>query len=367
MATTKKKLLQDRLEFAPTVKAVVKIIRNPDAKLPLVIAVNGTWGKGKSSLMSLIKDELRDEEANHLPVFTSWYNAWHLDGEQNLLTSFMRNIINAYERHYWFVFRFKLLWIRLLRLPWYRKLGVFMVLGTLVPAFFAFLFHFISPLQTWLAWLKNIFDELGIVYFHNFWLYFITLTNSADPKDPAGKILITLGLVVSVLISIIFVRRELMPSGLGALFELLPIDQANVNAEKQPLNFRDQFKLDFWDIVEVGEPNQRLVVFIDDIDRVSGAAIYDLLRAMNIISDNASRPEDKDGLKSNLVFIIGMASNEVARNLGSYLNSIAKDDMDDKTRGMLFIEKIVDLMIAVPSADISNLFLHPEAKTSQNQ
>src|SRR5262249_48764388 len=54
---------------------------------PLTIAITGEWGTGKSSLMSLLHEEL----AGHgfRPV---WFNAWHHQHGEQLLASLYANI-----------------------------------------------------------------------------------------------------------------------------------------------------------------------------------------------------------------------------------------------------------------------------------
>ena len=54
---------------------------------PLTIAVTGEWGSGKSSLMNLLRVDLR--RYGFRPV---WFNAWHHQKEENLLASLLEMV-----------------------------------------------------------------------------------------------------------------------------------------------------------------------------------------------------------------------------------------------------------------------------------
>ena len=38
---------------------IARFVRHPDASVPMTIAITGEWGSGKSSLMNLLKAEVR--------------------------------------------------------------------------------------------------------------------------------------------------------------------------------------------------------------------------------------------------------------------------------------------------------------------
>ena len=79
---------QDRLDFEPVAKALAKFLQNQNTTAPLVLAVTGRWGTGKSSLMNLLRSELR----SGFGVRSVWFNAWHHQNEENLLAALLENI-----------------------------------------------------------------------------------------------------------------------------------------------------------------------------------------------------------------------------------------------------------------------------------
>lgn len=60
---------------------------------PITISIQGTWGSGKTSFMTLVKDRLP-----HDKVSVIWYNTWQFsqfDREKNLATSLMTVLMNS--------------------------------------------------------------------------------------------------------------------------------------------------------------------------------------------------------------------------------------------------------------------------------
>ncbi|QWF71805.1 hypothetical protein KEF85_04855 [Methylomonas paludis] len=77
----------DRMAFMPIAAALCKVITFADSKPPLTVGVTADWGRGKSSLMAMLKQQLKLESYNCV-----WFNAWHHQDEANVLTSLLENI-----------------------------------------------------------------------------------------------------------------------------------------------------------------------------------------------------------------------------------------------------------------------------------
>ena len=115
-----------RLEL---VKTLADLIRNRDTVPPLAIAITAPWGSGKSSMLGLLRDELKDE------VFTVYLNAWHYRDDGQLLAALMEHIRDQALPPTFsldnVVFRFRLLWLR-----WFSnttvRVFVVLLLGLLV-------------------------------------------------------------------------------------------------------------------------------------------------------------------------------------------------------------------------------------------
>jgi hypothetical protein len=74
----------------------------------------------------------------------------------------------------------------------------------------------------------------------------------------------------------------------------------------------------------------------------------ELLEGINFISDIASRPPEAGSTLPNTIFVLGMHTREVARLVGSQLNKINGAQSTPEQSGMLYIEKMTQLVVTVP-------------------
>ncbi len=101
----------DARVLRPLARGLSRFLRNVNTEPPLTIAITGRWGSGKSSLMNLLQEDLKQFGAR--PV---WFNAWHHREEEHLLAA----LFAAVRRHgppgWWLdrglAFRLRLLWLR---------------------------------------------------------------------------------------------------------------------------------------------------------------------------------------------------------------------------------------------------------------
>ena len=108
----------------PIARQLSRFLRNIHTEPPLVLAVNGRWGSGKSSLMNLLKYDLTRRNTQ-----TVWFNAWHHRQEEDLPAALLENVRLQAIPHSWtltgFVFRLRLFWHR--SRDGYMNMGVMMV------------------------------------------------------------------------------------------------------------------------------------------------------------------------------------------------------------------------------------------------
>ena len=77
----------DAMNLNSLAQGLSMFLRNQNTKPPLVLAVNGDWGTGKSSLMNLLQDDIRRRGARAI-----WFNAWHHQKEQQLLAALLQTV-----------------------------------------------------------------------------------------------------------------------------------------------------------------------------------------------------------------------------------------------------------------------------------
>ncbi|GAB4452818.1 MAG: hypothetical protein Kow0031_35150 [Anaerolineae bacterium] len=68
---TDKPAVADGLDFQPYIDALAQLMTDPNTSTPITVGVFGPWGSGKTSLMSLIKQQVDDKGYKSV-----WFNAW---------------------------------------------------------------------------------------------------------------------------------------------------------------------------------------------------------------------------------------------------------------------------------------------------
>ena len=86
---------QDELSFAPLARGLSREILNLDRKTSFVVAINGPWGSGKTSLINLVQAALKDQmQAKHggeeLLLFP--YSPWLVSNREALLRDLLPQI-----------------------------------------------------------------------------------------------------------------------------------------------------------------------------------------------------------------------------------------------------------------------------------
>jgi len=68
------KKAEDQFGFSPYAKILADSIRDTD-DLPFCIGIFAEWGSGKSSLMNMIRDDLKNTNG----IKSVWFNPWKYD------------------------------------------------------------------------------------------------------------------------------------------------------------------------------------------------------------------------------------------------------------------------------------------------
>jgi len=77
----------DYMDFGRRASQLSRFLRHERTEMPVTLAISAEWGRGKSSSMNLLAEDLA---ANGFrPV---WFNAWHHQKEGHLLASLLRTI-----------------------------------------------------------------------------------------------------------------------------------------------------------------------------------------------------------------------------------------------------------------------------------
>src|SRR5438270_11674994 len=88
----------DALDFNPYVTGLATLISAPETETPLTIAITGSWGSGKTSLMQLLEQEVygQAKERKAFDLKCLWVNVWQVsqqgEGGQALLQALFTEV-----------------------------------------------------------------------------------------------------------------------------------------------------------------------------------------------------------------------------------------------------------------------------------
>jgi len=330
----------DKLGFEPYVEAVAEFLVHEDTQPPLTMSVEGEWGSGKSSFMRQLKKEVKRiySEQGKKKCFIVDFDPWRHDKDEALWAAFVLKFIqdsasSLTKRERWDAnyelwkqrFQWKKAWPDVMRVI---LISVVWVLATVAIA-----------IGLW----KGI--KLGA----------------------SGTVVVPkwIGSLIAVAIS-----------GWGAFGKVKDFLGSPLTVDlkkymKKPdyvskISFIEKFHKDFEKIVQSYAGNERVYVFIDDLDRCRVPKAAELMESINLmLSDNPK-----------LVFIMGMDREKVAAGLVvkhekllPYLSSqveVGSGSGRNDTRmrgiryGYSFIEKFIQIPFILPipsSYDIENMLL----------
>jgi len=382
---------RDALRLKPIALAMSRFIRNVDTKPPLTIAVTGGWGTGKSSLMNLLREDLRRYGAR--PV---WFNAWHHREEVSLLAALLEAVRSTVVPHWYtwsgMVFRMRLLLIRL-RGPLQSALaaGVLLLIALFVAnmglqgGLGSALTDLVSNVpQTQsasgaagpvpaekaaspqavektagvvaaavAAAAKEMAEKANDDVAH--WLERRLAWLRFDPKTGIGAILTFAALLV--------VRSKLIafPVEPAKLLSQLR-NRASITDYRDKLSFRSQFASAFSDVCRTARTsrNPGIIIIIDDLDRCPANAVLAVLEAVNYLVSAGPCFVVLGIDRKQIEHAVGLGFKDIVdglpdRELGGVV--LPAEDASDPTARMVarrrafarrYLEKLINIETSVP-------------------
>ena len=361
---------RDALKLKPIALALSRFLRNEATQPPITVAVTGGWGTGKSSLMNLLRTDLRRYGAR--PV---WFNAWHHRDETHLLAALLENV-RAQAIPPWYTwpalgFRTRLL-LRRLRPA---------VAGAVALAFFALVFVTVADLALD-GRLASAARNLLAVEAPT------EAANAPETPSPAkpgagaesgwrqwldmaalGQRLTAWGLDASTglgglgLLGLgLFLRGKLraLPADPAQLLSNLSA-RATIADFRDKLSFRYQFAGQFDDVCRALRTRRQpgLVIIIDDLDRCQPDAVLQVLEAVNYLVAAGPCFVVLGVDRGQIEHAVGLGFKDIVEGLPDqelrHLQALPKD-ADETLRksakrrayARYYLEKLFNIEVAVP-------------------
>jgi hypothetical protein len=264
-----------------------RFLRNQKTSPPLTIAVTGRWGSGKSSLMNLLRADL---EKVGFPII--WFNAWHNQKEQDLLSALIESVRRQAIPSPWtpigVSFRIRLL----IRRSWRRWPWVF----ALLIVFTASVGYFQGHPDGWGkasdavkrgieglvkdpgSTISNLVSTPREMIDAAFGFIEYAL-EAAAPKEPSTRgvlgFLFTSGAGIIVTVSR-WIRA------FGAVSGKSGSKDGGARDPVARAGARESFAREFRDVTEAVKP-RKLLVFVDDLDRCRPQNVAEVLEAINFL------------------------------------------------------------------------------------
>jgi hypothetical protein len=308
-------LAQDRLRFDEVVRSLVEFIDAPDTRPPLVIAVNGPWGSGKSSVMYMLDSELAKKGGRYRSV---WFNAWQYAQEEQMLAALLETMCKSLSKGHGPALRFR----------WNLARENFAKAGLLEKT----LLFLPVAIVLWLAIDQSLGPALQRM---------VQLAVGDVPFEEWGlSDVLKGGTGVAAVAYLGWAARIFFPFRLK--FQKLLATKSF--AEK--IGFIDEFASEF-NLYRRAIPEvEKFVVYIDDLDRCPPDKVVDALKAINLIVNSGEGA-------SQTIFVIGFDQEYVLDCVELHFEDFtrrieARRRHGDEGFGPRYLKKMINLSVSVP-------------------
>ena len=308
----------DALDLSSIARGLSRFMRNDRTEPPLTVAVTGAWGSGKSSLMNLLRANLRT--FGFRPV---WFNAWHHQKEEHLLAALLENVrqqgIPPILSRAGLRFRLRLFGRRM-RGRLAAMVGWTSVLGAV--ALFAYQSNALGPAWASLVDASNGGREIPA------WTTMVEGLVAAVIGGGAA-------LKVARLLGQALVAFGVTPAALMASLR----SNARVQDLSEQTSFRYRFQQEFREVTEALQP-RAMVIFIDDLDRCRPSNVLDLLEAVNFLIDSG-----------DCFVVMGLDLDRVQQYVEQGFSEVDEEGFAEH-----YLEKLINIEVPVPRADEDDLY-----------
>ena len=297
---------EDKLDFEPYARTLAEIAADDSTSTPLTIGLYGPWGSGKTSLMKMIRRYLKEDKPGmHYPVV--WFDAWKYDREDALWRALVLRVLHTVRTQ--------------------KEVMEDEDLQNRFDDLEASLYKVVER------------EELGEVRIE--W---------DDMIKGAGKSLLHLGLHMIPAVGQVLPKllekgqQEAASSDVNLLFDAIKRERHKVYREH--IQSLEQFQEAFEDVIEktVTQKGQRLVVFVDDLDRCLPTKAVQVLESIKLFMD-----------VPGCLFILGLDQQVISRGIEIKYREFGLDKLESKEQrrqfiieGTRYLEKIIQVPFQIP-------------------
>jgi len=88
----------DSIGYSEHSDGLVEMIRSVKANGSFTIGVFGQWGQGKTSMLRQIEKQLSDTSGEG-PILTAWFNPWQFSGEEHIIIPFFHTLVSYLQEY----------------------------------------------------------------------------------------------------------------------------------------------------------------------------------------------------------------------------------------------------------------------------
>ncbi|MBD2623205.1 SUMF1/EgtB/PvdO family nonheme iron enzyme [Microcystis flos-aquae FACHB-1344] len=341
----------DALGFEPYVIAIAEFLLHEQTQPPLTLSVEGEWGSGKSSFMKMLEEYLRKKGGR-----TVWFNAWRHDKAESVWAAFALSFIKQIStpKNWRDLPRIILGYFKLQLLRFNLEKGLFELIKALPVIIFVICASIAIPFILIVYGVEGINELIGTTTSQD--VFWSKINSVFKLLFTAGGVTLSGAGIFAGIKSLSRNFQRLLQNPKNNLIKYIEAPDY-----KKQSAFVEEFHEDFAKIVDAYVGNDRVYVFIDDLDRCEHPKSADLMQAINLmIADDPS-----------VVFILGMDREKVAASLAVKYENILKYLPSETTEidpdilarrsankglayGYTFIEKFVQLPFLVPQPSRSD-------------
>ncbi|WP_282068241.1 KAP family P-loop NTPase fold protein [Olleya namhaensis] len=305
---------EDKLGREPVAKEFVRLIKNDiftdDLNHSFMVHLQGKWGAGKSSFLNFIKNNLNSDEEKWIIVE---YNAWQ---NQHIKPPWWSFIDQVYlqSRHQ--------IYLTGIRLSWYFR----------GKELFRRIWHY-SGWDKVTAFVIFLASIGSVIYFSEDIIKIFNKDSSIENNFGSFlKIILALISIVTTLFA--FSKFITIPFFINSSKEA----KSFVLRASDPMNKIKEHFNKLVDSINSKKHKRQLAIFIDDIDRCDQEFIVQLLEGIQTLF------KDK-----RVLYIVSGDKRWISTSFGNMYKDFAKDEIEKKQMGEVFIEKAFQLSFRLPN------------------